>query len=299
MRRDVRAQHASGCCQTPGLIVNSPSPLPSAIKAERAEAPGLVAGRSWLVAGPGFTLIELLLASALTTLLLGGVLAVVADLGASSVALAESTGRDRDASLAAINREATIDAWGKMLADDLTHASVVYRPAGPSELHLAGFAGLGQRDRGLAHQPAEVIYRLEAIGDLTCIVRRQTALADRPDRSVQRDLVATGIGRFELALLGDDSGAHQAEDERGDEELEIWFRRRQALVVMPDPDEQRRASNARPAADKPAEAEQKKNTKVENWTWQLRVWFDAEPGGEGIGPADVERTITTQRGIVP
>jgi hypothetical protein len=135
-----------------------------------------------------FTLLELLLATALTTVLMIGVLAVVADLGAPEAAAGHVPDGERDRAF-----EACLD----LLHEDLGHA-VAVDASRANELTLVGYAALDAAGRERTHRPVRVRYTLEQIDGRSWLVRRQDALDVRTNRTVQRDLVCCGFTGFRL-----------------------------------------------------------------------------------------------------
>jgi hypothetical protein len=140
---------------------------------------------------PAFTLLEVLVATVLATLLMVGVLAVVADLGASGV-VAPAKARPE----AALGPEAA-DAWVRLLREDLNHASAVHA-ADENEMTLVGYAALDTPARERTHRPVRVLYRIQEVRGRRWIIRRQEALDVLTNENVQQDLVCCGVSRFEL-----------------------------------------------------------------------------------------------------
>ncbi len=135
-----------------------------------------------------FTLLELLLATALTAVLMVGVLAVVADLGAPEAAAGPAPDRERDRAL-----EACLD----LLHEDLSHA-VAVDASKANEVTLVGYASLDGGARERSHRPVRVRYTLERIDGRSWLVRRQDALDVKTNETVHRDLVCCGFTGFQL-----------------------------------------------------------------------------------------------------
>lgn len=135
-----------------------------------------------------FTLLELLLATALTAVLMVGVLAVVANLGAPEAAAGHVPDRERNRAL-----EACLD----LLREDLAHA-VAVDASQANALTLVGYAALDDRARERTHRPVRVRYGLERIDGRAWLVRRQDALDVKTNETVQRDLVCCGFTGFQL-----------------------------------------------------------------------------------------------------
>jgi len=136
----------------------------------------------------GFTLLELLLASALTVLLMVGILSVIGSLGSSAVADTRGEGGD-------VSRTDMPD-WMDLLRDDVTHADEM--APGESSLTIYGHAGLSDADRSTTHRPVKIEYRVEQIAGRRWLVRYETALDEMTNRNVRRDLVAGDVGGFAL-----------------------------------------------------------------------------------------------------
>ncbi len=155
----------------------------------------------------GFTLVELLLATALSTLLLLGVTAVIASLGSA----AQREGRGQQAAHAI--GPAAVDAWVRLLREDMANASEV-EVSGDNELTLIGHAALDPRSGERTHRPARVVYAVERIGARDWLVRRQHALDELNSRNVSRRLVLCGVAGFELDSRGADTVADEGTDAR-------------------------------------------------------------------------------------
>ncbi len=141
---------------------------------------------------PGFTLLEMLLATALAAILMVGVLGLIADIGSSELAAAESEEPGNPPT-------STWNAWAALLREDLEHAREVDLSR-PNELRLVGTHALDSARREATHRPVEVVYRREEIDGRSVLVREQAALDVATNRNVQRDLVCGGVGRFDLGL---------------------------------------------------------------------------------------------------
>jgi prepilin-type N-terminal cleavage/methylation domain-containing protein len=137
-----------------------------------------------------FTLLELLVATALSAILMVGVLAVVADLGAAAVAAQEK------ADPAAPLGPQALEAWVRLLREDLRHARTVVADK-EGELVLVGYGALDAA-RQRTHRPVRVLYRIEEVRGRPWVTRRQAALDCLTNQNVQRDLVCGGVTRFEL-----------------------------------------------------------------------------------------------------
>jgi len=137
----------------------------------------------------GFTLIELVAATALSALLMVGVLHVTVTV-------------NRDAQRASARGTtrahlAQTESLAALLRHDLVHAHHV-RWA-PNELHVSGENGLDPRDLTPTHRPARVSYFLQSAGRTTWLVRRQTDRADVTNQDANTTLILGGVGGFGLS----------------------------------------------------------------------------------------------------
>lgn len=137
-----------------------------------------------------FTLIELLAATAISAMLMIGVLGVVTDLGELAAGVSPE-GRS-----ATPVTDDPVSAWVRLLREDLEQARGVEETSGG--VMLTGQLALGRDRRDRTHRPACVRYRVETIAGRRWVVRQQEALDVRTNDNVQRDLVLSGVQRFEL-----------------------------------------------------------------------------------------------------
>ena len=135
----------------------------------------------------GFTLLEMLLATVLSVMLMVGVLAVIAGLGTAASKAGDQPVPAADA----------IDGWLRLLQEDLNLA-VKIDASRSNELTLTGYAALDEPGRERTHRPARVLYRFEDVGGRRWLIRRQALLDLATNQNVQRDLVCSGLSRFEL-----------------------------------------------------------------------------------------------------
>ena len=140
-----------------------------------------------------FTLVELLLASALATLLMVGVLAVVTHLARSEKALQPLA---RDDTAARMSQE-ELDAWITLLRADLQHAGRIERLL-TGEVEMLGYQALQGASRQVGHRPVRIGYRLQEVDGRRWVMRWQTSLDSASHHRTSRDLVATGVRRFEI-----------------------------------------------------------------------------------------------------
>jgi len=148
----------------------------------------------------GFTLLELLIATMLTTLLMMGVVAVVAGMGSSAAGVAPPACADAGPTGQTARAE-DIAAWVGMLRDDLNQARLITR-RGPGVLAMVGYASLDAQRREITHRPVTLVYKIEDIDGLQWVIRRQAALDVLTNQNVQRDLVCCGVTRFEVVMQG-------------------------------------------------------------------------------------------------
>lgn len=135
---------------------------------------------------PGFTLLELLLASALTTMLMVGVLGLVSQIGLPAEESAD-----------AISRDAAVEGFAEMLRADLEHA-VAVDATDENHVELLGYAALDDEARSRSHRPVRIVYRFDEIRGRSWLVREQHLLDVLTNRNMQRDLVAAGVSSFAL-----------------------------------------------------------------------------------------------------
>lgn len=163
-------------------------------------------------AARAFTLLEMLMATALSTVLMIGVMAVVADLGSAGL---DSSVRQRKPletggdPAPGIGRDA-LGAWVGLLREDLRHATEVVASR-DNELTLWGYGALDSRSRERTHRPVRVRYGIETVGGRSWLVRRQSLLDALTNQNVQRDLVCGGVRRFELVSVRGESAPGPAD----------------------------------------------------------------------------------------
>jgi hypothetical protein len=139
----------------------------------------------------GLTLLELLLASVLTTLLMVGVLSVVASLGSSAVGAAEGGRTDPEI------RADSIRPWIDLLRDDVAHADELTMTR-DNVLKIIGHAALDRGDRLVTHRPVEIHYAFRDVDGRRWLVRFERALDVMTNRNIRCDLVSGDIAGFEL-----------------------------------------------------------------------------------------------------
>ena len=141
---------------------------------------------------PGFTLLELLLASALTTLLMVGVLGIVAQVGLPARQPSDAASPD------AASGDASLRGFADILRLDLEHAASI-DVTKPNRVELLGYGSLDAETRRRTHRPVRIVYHIARIGDRRWLLREQRRLDVLTNRNVQRDLIAAGIRGFELS----------------------------------------------------------------------------------------------------
>ena len=139
----------------------------------------------------GFTLLELLLASVLTTMLMVGVLAVVASLGSSAVGAAEEGRIDPEV------RADSIQPWIDLLRNDIAHADELTMTR-DNVLKIIGHAALDRANRAATHRPVEIHYAFREVAGRRWLVRFERALDALTNQNIRCDLVAGDIAGFEL-----------------------------------------------------------------------------------------------------
>ncbi len=145
----------------------------------------------------GFTLLELLLATVLSSMLIVGVLMVLTNLTGGDMAGGVGVGTP---AADARSRAEAVDAWAELLRHDLVHATHFESPR-DNVLTLTGYSGLHGPARDRAHRPVRVRYEVHEINGRFWLVREQSARDVRTNPHVQRDLVCTGVRRFEIVRV--------------------------------------------------------------------------------------------------
>lgn len=183
-----------------------------------------------------FTLIEMLAATALSALLMVGLMRVIGTV--RSPGRSEPSIRDRNASEAPDRLQDAAD----LIQWDLVHARTIRW--GQNTVTLEGYGSLQRADRlseddfsrgARPHRPVRVRYFLRTLAGQTWLVRRQTDLDDPTNRNTWAELVARGVARFEGVpeLTGDPQGG--SEDPSLDHESGIVPTRLRFLITPEDP----------------------------------------------------------------
>ncbi|NJL32449.1 MAG: prepilin-type N-terminal cleavage/methylation domain-containing protein [Phycisphaerales bacterium] len=144
----------------------------------------------------GFTLVELLMASALATMLMVGVLAVISQLARPSSIKVSPVDLTIKAPLVS---ETELDAWARLLRDELAQMVRLVRLSG-NELELIGYQALQGNERQVTHRPVRVRYELVEIDGRKHVIREQKALDVRTNQAVERDMICNGLQRFAVVL---------------------------------------------------------------------------------------------------
>jgi hypothetical protein len=131
--------------------------------------------------------------------LLGGVLAVITDLGSSSLSRKLAFG-DMSAD-ASDPGSLAVDGWTRLLREDLDNAVAVPQVK-ESELIIVGYSALDNQRRERTHRPVLVRYKIEVVDGRPWLVRRQALLDVLTNQNVQRDLVCAGVLRFQVEHSG-------------------------------------------------------------------------------------------------
>lgn len=183
-----------------------------------------------------FTLIEMLAATALSALLMVGLMRVIGTV--RSPGRSEPSPLARNASEA---HEGLLDAVN-LIEWDLVHARTIQ--LGQNTVTVEGYGSL-QRTDGLSrddfsriarpHRPVRVRYLLRTIAGQTWLIRQQTDLDDPTNRSTWTELVACGVDRFEWVpeQTGDPQGG--AEDPSLDHEAGAVPARLRLILRPADP----------------------------------------------------------------
>ena len=153
---------------------------------------------------PGFTLLELCIAIMLSSVLMIGVLAVITDLQNTTLADDDDDpprGREEFGG-DATDMESALNGLVELLRDDLKHAGMI-EVVRTGEVALTGYCALDKPRCERVHRPVRVVYALENMAGRSWLVRRQEYLDVATNRHVQRDLVCSGVRRFELVSMID------------------------------------------------------------------------------------------------
>lgn len=167
----------------------------------------------------GFTLLEMLLATALTAVLVGGVMAVVTSVARPLPGNA--------ASRAGLSQELPIESVLAMVRDDLRNARAL-QMSDDGVLTMAGNMAINATAREQTHRPAVVTYKIEQIGGRHWLVRSQSRLDTLTNEPTQYDLVCAGVRGFDLlrdgeaieGMVAGGSGSDTGNDTNGGEETQ-------------------------------------------------------------------------------
>ncbi|MFA7236021.1 MAG: prepilin-type N-terminal cleavage/methylation domain-containing protein [Phycisphaeraceae bacterium] len=143
----------------------------------------------------GFTMLELLMALALSAMLMIGVMAVIAQLGAKSVRQASANAGQVGAG---VLPGAGMESMARLMGEDIGQAERVDATR-PNQLELTGYCGLDDQGRGRSHRPVDVVYRLEQVNGRTWLVRRQMLRDVLTNENIQRDLVCGDVTGFAIS----------------------------------------------------------------------------------------------------
>jgi len=175
----------------------------------------------------GFTLLEMLLATALTALLVVGVMGALTNI--TRVNHSANSG-EAPRPLPQGGDEAYIQAFADVLADDLAHASAIELGSGGRLAlitHNALPAGAGRR----TYEPVVVRYLVHRDLDRRWLIRQQMSLAVQDNPGADRTVVCGGIDRFELVYTGDNAALTELQ-RGGVDPVVDQERDRERLVVM-------------------------------------------------------------------
>jgi hypothetical protein len=147
-----------------------------------------------------FTLLEMVLATALTVLLMFGVLAVTVEMQPATI----GSGSSRETTDSAVGytddqriNPGMLEAWVELITADMANAQRIEQtPSG--RIVLTGYCAIDGRNYQRMHRPVRVFYRVTSIDGQTWVVREQAALDVLNNRNIRIDLVCPGIRRFAL-----------------------------------------------------------------------------------------------------
>jgi prepilin-type N-terminal cleavage/methylation domain-containing protein len=166
-----------------------------------------------------FTLIEMLAATALSALLMVGLMRVV-----GTVRLPGRSGQSPQAHNTSEAHDRFLDAVD-LIQWDLVHARMIR--LGQNTVTVEGYSSLQRTDRLLGgdrarvarpHRPVRVRYFLRTVAGQTWLVRQQTDLDDPTSRNTWAELVACGVDRFEWVPEQTEGPREAAEDHSLDHE---------------------------------------------------------------------------------
>lgn len=205
------------------------------------------------------------MASVLSTVLMVGVLAVVTRLGAPVV-----DPRGQEPPGVALEAE-VVEAWAGLLREDLSHASQIEMLKN-NELMIVGYGALNAQVRERTHRPVRVFYKTELIGGRWWLVRRQAALDVLTNQNIQRDLVCSGVRRFELIQ----------EMKSLKSETDGIFKADVVTTGYPKMDEEDATDGlpreSRTTATESVDGEDEGDREKSVVVWRLRVWPDDQGG---------------------
>ena len=142
----------------------------------------------------GFTLLELLLATAMATVLMVGILAVIVRLHPDPIT---ATGSEYVTVLGADN--APIDRVTDLLRHDLVHADAIEQPSDDRITIIGLDAHLDDSPTtGESHRPMRISYTIVESAERRFLLRTQTYLDATTDAATQTQLVGTGIRSLRL-----------------------------------------------------------------------------------------------------
>ena len=136
---------------------------------------------------PAFTLIELLLATALSSVLMLGILAVISNTKAI-------TPQPNDPE-STTNR--TVDTLARLISDDLELATYAAMNDDGS-LTITSLSSIHPTTNQRTHRPVAITYAIEPIGSRPWLIRRQSALDVLTNQNTHRELVCANIARIEI-----------------------------------------------------------------------------------------------------
>lgn len=137
----------------------------------------------------GLTAVELLVATTLAAMLMVGILGLLTTLNMHCRELMQGT---------------QSKPWGQLLADELRRdlSNARHIAVASDRMVLTGYLGTQGQTHHSTLRAAEVTYQLVKVGDYHCLLRDERPLDSVSNALTARQLVATGIARFQFMLPG-------------------------------------------------------------------------------------------------
>lgn len=138
-----------------------------------------------------FTIIELLVASALSVLLMVGVLRVVGSFKLESQKTDATQSLKSDALI-------KLFIWDMLNAQTISQKDNTIVLTGHGSLERQTPSDRTHRPKSATHQPVKIEYELRKTQSESWLVRRQTHLNDMTNHNAWTEVVSRGVNRFEL-----------------------------------------------------------------------------------------------------